>query len=107
VGRSWVRIYLIYMAQKLGLCPFFLGALHGPHVTQCGLVRRLPSCHANSYQVASLQPFGHNKYGPKIGEGDVPRGAELGPHLPHLARAEAYSYLHTKWQLIHPAVWPQ
>jgi len=63
------RLATIDMGQKLGLCPFFLGVLHGPHVTQCGLVRGLPSYHANSYQVASIQPFGHNKHGPKIGEG--------------------------------------
>jgi len=36
----------------------------GPHITQCGLGRGLPP-----YQLASwsIQPFGHNRHGPKIG----------------------------------------
>jgi len=36
----------------------------GPHLTQCGLGQGLPP-----YQVASrsIQPFGHNRYGPRIG----------------------------------------
>ena len=34
-----------------------------------------------------------------LGEG------ELGPHLTHVARAEAY--LHAKFHLIHLTVWPQ
>jgi len=51
-----------------GLCPppLFLGGENwlGPHVTQCGLGRGLPS-----HQVASrsIQPFGHNRHGLKIG----------------------------------------
>jgi len=54
----------IDMGRKLGGCaPFGRGEL-GPHVAQCGLGRDLPS-----YQVASwsIQPFGHNTHGPKIG----------------------------------------
>ena len=45
-----------------------------------------------------MQPFGRNRYGPKIG-GSVPFGeGERGPHLTHkVAWAEAY--LHTKWHL--------
>jgi len=36
----------------------------GPHLTQCGVGRGLPS-----YQVVawSIQPFSHNRHGPKIG----------------------------------------
>ena len=46
-----------------GSAPFGAGGL-GPHLTQCGLGRGLPL-----YQVAScsIQPFGHNRHGPKIG----------------------------------------
>jgi len=46
-----------------GLCPFLVRKLD-PHVTQCGLGRGL-----TSYQVASwsIQPFDHNKHGPKSG----------------------------------------
>ena len=39
-----------------------------------------------------MQPFGRNRYGPKIGWGLFPFGeGELGPHLTQ----------------IHPAIWPQ
>jgi len=62
-------------ANNWGLCPFE-GVL-GPHLTQYRLGRGLPP-----YQVASssIQPFGHNRRGPKIGV-CAPLGEELGPHL--------------------------
>jgi len=59
----------------------------GPHITQRDLGQGLPS-----YQVASrsIQPFGHNRHGPKIG-GLCPLGErEQGPHLTQYERAEAY-----------------
>ena len=44
-----------------------------------------------------MQPFGRNRYRPKIG-GCVPLGeGELGPNLHNVARAEAY--LHAKFHL--------
>jgi len=48
-----------------GAVPPFGGEL-GPHLVQCGLFRSLPP-----YQVASwsMQLFGHNRNGPKIGWG--------------------------------------
>ena len=47
------------------LLPLWAGEL-GPHLTQYVFVRGLPP-----YQVASrsMQPFGDNRHGPKIGEG--------------------------------------
>jgi len=93
------RLATVDMGRKLGAVPF--GEL-GPHVTQCGLGRGLPS-----YQVASwsIQPFGHNRYGPKIGD-CAPFGRGAG------------SPSNTMWWgprstcvpssiLIHPTVWPQ
>jgi len=66
------RLATIDMGRKLGAVPLF-GEL-GPHVTQCGVGRGLPP-----YQVVSwsIQPFGHNRHGPKIGGGLCPffRGA--------------------------------
>jgi len=60
-------------------CASLSGSGAGSHLTQCGLCRDLPPC-----QVAfwSIQPFGHNRNGPKIGRlcslfGEVERG----PHL--------------------------
>jgi len=46
-----------------------------------------------------MQPFGRNRYGPKIGEGCALLGeGKLGPHLTqYVARAEAY--LHAKFHL--------
>jgi len=64
------------MGRKLGLCPFLGWA--GSHPTQRRLGRGLPP-----YQVASwsIQPFGHNRHGPKIGWGLCPFfWGKLGPH---------------------------
>ena len=51
-----------------------------PRLTRCGLGRGLLP-----YQVvsSSIQPFGHNRHGPKIGWGAVPffLGGKLHPHL--------------------------
>ena len=45
-----------------------------------------------------MQPFGRNRYGPKIGDCAPLGEGELGPHLIHnVARAEAY--LHAKFHL--------
>ena len=54
------RLATIDMRRKV---PLFLGEL-GPHLTQCGLGRGLPPCQVAS---GSIQPFGHNRHGPKIG----------------------------------------
>jgi len=70
------RLATTDIGQKLGgLCPFRGGEL-GPHLTQCRVVRGLPK-----YQVASMQPFGHDRRGPKIGGSDPFREEGLGPHL--------------------------
>jgi len=75
VAKMGDRLATIDMDQKLECCaPFFLGGGKGelsPCVTQCDLGRGLPS-----YKVASrsIQPFGHNRYGPKIGKGCAPFG---------------------------------
>ena len=75
-NRHWPRIR--------ELCPFYGGA--GPHLTQCCLRRGLPP-----YQVASwsIQPFGHNRHGLKIGVCALFWGAgELGPYLTQCARGQ-------------------
>jgi len=68
------RLATIDMGRKL--CPL-LGEL-GPHLAQYGLGRGLPP-----YQVASLsiQPFAHNRHGPKMGALSIFWRGELGPHL--------------------------
>jgi len=93
----------IDMGRKEGgaglLCPF-PGEL-GPRLTQCGLSRDLLP-----YQVASssIQPFGHNRHGPKTGGYAPFRGAStpsnttsLGPRFTSVPSGI----------LIHPAVWLQ
>ena len=65
-----------------------------PHLTQNHLGRGQPPYKVASY---SIQPFGHNGHGPKIGEWAVPLLGELGPHLTQCGRAEAY--LHAKFHL--------
>ena len=74
------RLSTIEMGRKLGgdSAPFLRRGL-GPHLTQSRLGWGLPP-----YQVASwsIQPFGHNRYGPKIG-GSAPfwgRGAGSPPN---------------------------
>jgi len=65
--------------KRGGLLYPFRGGELGPHLTQCGLGRRLLP-----YQVASssIQPFGHNRHGPKIGWGcALFSKGKLGPHL--------------------------
>ena len=87
-------------AENLGLCPLGMGEL-GPHLKQCRLARGLPP-----YQVASssIQPFGHNRYGPKIwgcalifGDGFPSTTMWPGPRPTSLPSGI----------LIHPAVWTQ
>ena len=87
------------------LWPPFWGGELGPHVTQCGLGWGLPP-----YQVASwtIQPFGHNRRGPKIGEGQCPLfswGRELGPHLTHCG--QGWGLPLCRGILTHPTTWPQ
>ena len=54
-------------AEKGGVLYHFPWWDLGPHLTQCGLGWGLPP-----HQVASwsMQPFGHNRHGPKIGGSD-------------------------------------
>jgi len=62
VAKMGDRLATIDGAKNWGACALFWGV--GPHLPQCGLGRGLPP-----YQVASwsIQPFGHNRYGQKIG----------------------------------------
>jgi len=90
------------LAENLGLCPF-RGRELGPHLTQCRLGRGLPP-----YQVESpsIQPFVHNKHGPKIGGSAhfLGRGAGSPSNTksPGLRPISIQSGI-----LMHPAVWPE
>ena len=89
------------MGRKLeGLCPLFWGGEMGPHLAQCGLP---------PYQVASwsIEPHGHNRYGPKIRGGLCPfrRG---GPGFSsNTVWPVPRSTCMPSGILIHAAVWPQ
>jgi len=100
------RLAIIEMGRKLvrGLCALFGEGQRGPHLTQSHLGWGLAP-----YQVASwsMQPFGRNRYGPKIGWGLCPFGW-----------GGAGSPSNTMWPgprptctpsfiLIRPTVWPQ
>jgi len=83
------------------LCPF--RGLLRTRLIQSGLGRSLLPCQVAS---SSIPPFGHNRHGPKIGWGGC--ALFLGvAGSPSNTVAWAEAYLHTKWQLMHPAVWPQ
>ena len=82
------RLATIDTGRKLGGCaPFFGGGEDMYDVTQCGLGRGLPSYQVTSW---SIEPFGHNRYGPKIGGGTLyPFGREeSGSPCNNVARAE-------------------
>ena len=88
--------------RKLGVCAPFLGEELVPYLAQCGLSGGLPP-----HQVASwcIQPFGHSRYGLKIG--GVPlwgRGAGFPSNTmwPGLRPTCMPIFI-----LIHPSTWPQ
>ena len=106
VAEMGDRLATIDMGRREGAgaaVPLSGGA--GPHLTQCRLGRGLPP-----YQMvsSSIQPFGHNRHGPKIG-GCAPLGGagspcnttSLGP------TSTSLSTFVPSGILIHPAVWPQ
>ena len=70
----------------------------GPHLTQCRLGWDL-----SPYQVASwsIQPFGCNRYGPKIGGLCPPLGErEVGPHLTQCAEGRGLpAYQVSSWSI--------
>jgi len=74
----------------------------GPRLVQCGLGRGLLPYQAAS---SSIQPFGHNRRGPKIGLGSAPFGVGAGSpsntKSPGLRPSSIPSGI-----LMHPAVWP-
>jgi len=68
-------------AENSGSLPPFGEGELGPHLTQCGQDRGLPTCQVLSW---SIQLFGHNRHGPKIGgEGCAPLfvEGEMGPRI--------------------------
>jgi len=73
------------MPKTWGCAPFCLGVLV-PHLAQCDLGRNRPP-----YQVASwsIQPFGHNRDGPKI-EGVPIWGTGAGSPSNNVASAGSY-----------------
>jgi len=76
VAETGDRLAARDMGRKLGGCAPFGGRKLRPHLTQRALGRGVPP-----YQVASssIQPFGHNRHGPKNGAVLLFRGA--GPLL--------------------------
>jgi len=97
------RLATIYMGRKSGGCAPFRGEL-GLHLTRCGLGRGLPA-----YQVASssIQPFFHNRHGPKIGRGLCPFwGGRSGSPSDTMWPGPKLTAI-PSGTLIHPAVWPQ
>ena len=83
------------MGRKLGDSgPLFEEGERCYHLAQSGLGRGLPP---NQMASSSIQPFGHNRYGPKIG-GSAPLGeGQLGPQC-----GQAEAYLLAKFHL-HPS----
>jgi len=104
VAEMGDRLTTIDMSQKLGAVPFFKGGSWIPNLTQCGLGRGLPS-----YLVASwsIQPFSHNRHGPKSGGCCAPflgriTGSPSNTVWPGPKHTSIPSFI-----LIYPTVWPQ
>jgi len=94
------------MGRILGVCVPFVVEQLGSHVTQCGLRRGLPS-----YQVASwsMQPFGHNRHGPKIG-GSAPflgRGSWIAGSPSNTMSLRLRPTFLPSGTLIQQSIWPQ
>jgi len=80
-------------AKSRGAVPLWWREL-GPHLTKCGLGPGAPS---NQMASSSIQPFGHNRHGPKIvGLRSLNWEGELGPHL---TQCRLHRGLRTKWHL--------
>jgi len=102
------RLATIDMGRKIGVCVpiFFGGGEAGPHLTQNGLDRGLPS-----YQVApgSIQPFVRNRHmGRKLGA--VPllgTGARSPSNTMWLGPRPTYASCVPSFIWIRPTVWPQ
>ena len=84
------------------LCPF-RGQL-GPRLIQCGLCRGLLP-----YQVAcsSIQPFGHNRHGPKIGWCGCAFFLEVAASQSNTKSPEPRPTSIPSGMLIPVAIWPQ
>jgi len=98
MGDSWPQKT---WAENWGAVPLFGGAA-GPLLTQCRLHRALLL-----YQVASwsIQPFGHNRHGPKIEGGCAPfRGIWVPSNT--ISSGPRPTTVPSSI-LMHPAIWPQ
>jgi len=87
-----------------GALPPFLGRVErGPHLTQSRLGWDIPP-----YQVASwsIQPFGCNRYGPKIGGSAPLWGRGAGSPSKTMWPGPRPTCM-PSFILIHPTVWPQ
>jgi len=80
-------------AENWGMCRLFGEGELGPHLGQFGLGRGPLPCQVPSW---SLQPFGHNRHGPKTGSSAHFWGGELDPHLTQCRFGRG---LPTKWHL--------
>jgi len=91
------RLATIDTDQKIGWGSALFGGL-GPHLTLSRLGRGLPLYQVWSW---SIQPFGQNRHGPKIG-GCVPFWGAGSPSTQCPGFTCVPSFI-----LIHPTVWPQ
>ena len=94
------------MGRKLrgNLPPFWAGKL-GPHLAQCGLNQGPPPCQVPPWYI---QPFGHNRHGPKIGKGAPSHFGGRGAGSPSNTKSPGLRPCSiSSGILIDPAIWPQ
>ena len=99
------RSSTIDISRKLGgAVPLFGEGEQRPHRTQYGLGWGLPPWQVSSW---SIQPFDHNRHGPKLGVVVPPfRGQGAGSPVNTMSSGPRPTSV-PSGILIHPAVWPQ
>ena len=96
-----------YCDETAGCIKMPLGMELRPHLTQSHLGRGLPTIQVASLSIWTIQPFGHNRKGRKLGGGCAPflwrgAGSPSNTMSPGQMPTSVPSGI-----LIHPAVWPQ
>jgi len=95
--QTWPKI-------RGGSVPLGGGVKLGLHLAQYGPGQGLPPCQVPS---GSIQPFGHNRHGPKIGGCSVPLFGGGRAGFPSTMSLGPMPTSLPSGILTHPAIWPQ
>jgi len=105
------QVLWVVLHVRMYPCSALIGWKKQIYVNSCLFSRRIVNAetihHLLFYQVEpwSIKPFGHNRYGPKIG-GCAPLGEEAGSPFNTMWPGPRPTSM-PSFILIHPTVWPQ